>query len=372
MVLWLGTGPPAGVTSETLPDAAYRDYGELLRWIQIEDLQAPRVAFNPSTSGVDVDLHRENRAYLNHNGELIETIRQTLAAQSLEWRLTKASKQLVVVPEARAAYANLFESYCRDAVAYVLARTGLPNPYAAIVTLTESTAPPVSAPAGGITAYLVHNIADEYTEWYEFFDAGNEAQRVRLKLNNLAFSGVIGSYSSFMAVDADHQLRFQQSPYTLWRNSARDPLNVFIAPVEETLHIALRGATERAVQKAAARRPLSSEELIALADEWLAVEEAVVGGMVRRLMPELLARHFHTIGAATLDATLAARSAMEKYRWVTRGIAAVEALGLRETIESYRRDPQYVKRLLESPAATDVAAEPRPAPTAPAGRPKTG
>ena len=240
--------PPLTFAESRSEESQDYDYAMLLDFIQMEDRKGPLVEFKQTSEEVDSNLSLENRRFISQNEALLGKIRTELHSDDLHWRLIDATKRLMVVPEKHPAYAALFESYCRTAVDYVLQETALPNPYRAIATLGGSLPAPPLPDGNGITAYLVHNIADVYTEEYAFFDAGNQDRNVRIKLDNRVYPGEIGSYTSYLVIGEGAQFSFERNPYTLWRNSAANPINVFIAPIEETLHIALRDATEKAIR----------------------------------------------------------------------------------------------------------------------------
>jgi len=347
---------PAAVISENRSDG-WQNYGRLLDFIRMEDRQDPLVEFTQKGEGLDSTLSKENRRYISQNETLLENIRTELNSDSLNWQLREATKSLMVVPEKHPEYAALFERYCHAVIDYILQETRLPNPYQAIITwdgLPSETNPSVDE---GITAYLVHNIADVYSEEYEFFAVIDTDHKIRIKLDNRTYLGEIGSYSSFLVINKDQQVTFERNPYTLWRNSAENPLNVLIAPIEETLHIALRGATEEAIRTRLTEKPPSTRAGIeAVVEEWLAVEEAVVGGLVSTLLPDILDQFL--AGDATIDIvqTFSERRAFEKYRFLDQGIAVVNTLGVQAVIGIYLQQTRDFKALLTPPAAEAPAA----------------
>ncbi len=335
-----------------------RDYGRLLDYIRMEDRQDPLVPFSAGIDGVDRNLNRENIAQINQDRNLLDRIRARLESERLEWRLSNASKRRMVVPEERSEYAALFEGYCNDVVGYVVERLGLPNPYRAISTLSG---PPegLDDPAEeGIRAYLVHNIADEYIEEYLFSDASGQGESIRIKIRNRTYGGVVGSYTSNLVIGEDHHYTFVREPYTLWQNSATNPLNVFIVPIEETLHIALRGSTEEAIVAALQReKPELLTDVERIIEECMAVEEAMVGGLVSRLLPDVFERYLPNPPDDPLGRILEERKALDKYRYLERGIDVVADLGLTAAIELYRTNPSGFRALLEPQQKPAVGSE---------------
>jgi len=69
-----------------------------------------------------------------------------------------------------------------------------------------------------------------------------------------------------------------------------------MVPVEETLHIALREHTERAIKDQLELKPLQGlGDAERIADDWMAVEEAIVGGLVHAMLPRFLEAHFEDL-----------------------------------------------------------------------------
>jgi hypothetical protein len=323
------------------------NYSQLIDYIQKEDLSGPLMVFGGSEENFDRQLNVENIAYINANSDLLRQIQSHLNGEHLKWKLKTSFKQLWVVPENRDEYAQLFERYCQDAVAYLLERIKRPSPYAAISTLKGPLPDFNQLNNDGITAYLVHNIADEYTEEYLFFDAENDQTQVKIKLSNREFSGKIGSVTSKLKIGENNQFEFIREPYTLWQNSAKNPYNVFIVPIEETLHIILRSATEQAMHEdLTSLKPEKLQELNKVIDHWMAVEEAVVGGLVWQIMPELLAQVAHGIPNLCLEQTKKERDEHAQYKFLDRGIDLVNRLGVDETMNLYQSSPQEFKTRL--------------------------
>ena len=339
------------------PTAA-TNYMRLLDYIQEEDLSDPLMVFGGIEENFDRRLNQENLAYISANNELLQKIQTHLSGEHLRWQLNTSFKQLWVVPEPRDEYAQLFERYCREAVDYLLRRINQPNPYNAIATLRGPVPNPRETGQDGITAYLVHNIADEYIEEYLFFDQDNDNSQVKIKLSNREFDGKIGSYTSKLKIGAENQFEFIRENFTVWQNSARNPYNVLIVPIEETLHIILRSATEQAMQEELTNiKPEKLHEVKGVIDHWMAVEEAVVGGLVWQIMPELLDHVAHGVSEFPLAQTMAERDAHEQYRFLDKGIDLVTRLGVDETIHLYQSSAKEFQVKLIEPPSKIVSAE---------------
>jgi hypothetical protein len=339
------------------------DFSQLLGYIALEDRQDPQIAFGGAEQDFDRRLNRENISYLNQNKALLQQIQSQLDGQPLKWQLSASFKQLLVVPENREAYAHLFERYCKASVAYLLERIHMPSPYEKITTLKEPWPPvPDSAPKG-ITAYLVHNLVDEYIEEYDFFKADDDQKKIRIKLSNREFDGKVGSVTTRLKIGENNQFEFIREPYTLWQNSARDPLNVLIVPIEETLHLLMRPSTEAAMRNDLARlKPTQLGQVQQIVDDWIAVEEAIVGGVVWQVMPDVLARFVPTREAGQLSQAFAERQQHPQYRLLSQAIQLVADMGIDKSLALYKHDAQDFRELIVPAApAMESAQGPEPA-----------
>lgn len=330
-------------------DVNKADYSRLLHFIKGDNLEAPLLLLSDSQGEFDQNLNSENIAYLNKNKDLLQHIQVRLDAETLKWKLSGSSKRLLVVPERRQEYARLFEDYCRSAIDYALDRTQLVNPYLQIATLDEPVALEAESGVPGVTAYLVHNIADEYVEEYLFYKQEEGGTKIKIKLSNRVFTGRVGSYTSTLTFGEDSRIEFVRDPYTLWQNSAKNPVNVLVAPIEETLHIALRSATETAIRgKLEQIKPNNIQEVEKVVQEWMAVEEAIVGGLVARLMPEIFDRLLSGPMLKEISDSLAERDIHEQYRYLQEGIRVVDDLGVRPAIDLYVSEPTRFQKLIGS------------------------
>ena len=340
------------------------DYSRLLDFIEMKDLQDPLVVFGAAEKDFDRRLNQENISYLNQNKELIRQIQSKLNGEQLKWQLNTSFKQLLVVPENRDEYAQLFEQYCRTVIDYLLNRIQMPTPYENIATLKGPLTSIPDHASKGITAYLVHNLAGEYIEEYLFFSENNNESKIKIKLSNREFDGKIGCYTSRLKICENNQFEFVRESYTLWQNSARNPLNVLIVPIEETLHILMRPSTESAMLGDLARsKPKQIDEVQRIIDDWMAVEEAIVGGIVWQVMPEVLARFVHKNSAGLLTQALAEREEHPQYRLLDHAIELVSDMGIDSALSVYKNNALDFRQMLDrAEAPIESAQGPQPHP----------
>ncbi len=342
------------------------DYSKLLSYIKMQDLQDPLVAFGAAEKDFDRQLNSENIAFLSNDKALLQQIQSRLNGEALKWRLNSSSKQLLVVPENRDEYARLFEAYCKTSIDYLLDRIHMASPYVRIATLKGPLAaiPTAVEKPQGITVYLVHNLADEYVEEYSFFSQDADKTRIKIKLSNREFDGKVGSYTSRLKIGDNNHFEFIRESYTLWQNSAENPLNVLIVPIEETLHILMRPFTEEAMQSDLALiKPTRLNQVQQVIDDWMAVEEAIVGGVVSQVMPDILSRFINRESVARLNGALAERHAHSQYRLLDQAIQVVAKMGINDALATYRHSPLDFKRMLgqqpDLPATMESARGPQ-------------
>ncbi len=320
------------------------DYNRLLELIQLNDRTRPLYVFNDFKEGFDKASHRATQQYLAENPGLIQRIKNKLQGGKLRWKLRNLKHRLLFVPEYRAEYAVLYKNYCRNVIHAILAKTGFDDPYVSIQTLSRSN--PLSHEKNeGVTAYIVHNLAKEYVGTYIF--SNQTDKKVKIELEGKLYSGDVGAYASALIMGANGTLEFIKDKYTIWQNSASNPYTALMVPVEETLHIALRGFTESAIKKSVERsHPRNIKSVEKIVQDWIAVEEAVVGGIVYRLLPLILEDYRVDLPGSWIEKDLDVKIQYKKYRHLVKGITLVEQMGYKKAIRLYSRDPDAFRQLL--------------------------
>ena len=80
----------------------------------------------------------------------------------------------------------------------------------------------------------------------------------------------------------------------------------------------------------------------------MAVEEAIVGGLVARLMPEIFDRLLSGPMQKEITESLDQRDVHEQYRYLREGIRVVDDLGVRPAIDLYFSEPTRFQQLIGS------------------------
>jgi hypothetical protein len=309
---------------------------------------APFVALTTFKDAYDESVHNAGVEYFNANPELVKRIRDDLGSQEVRWRLEEISHRLVYAPEVREEVAGLFTNYCLEVIEDLLARTGLRNPYCSISTIVEET--PVVLRDEGIKAFIVQDLAREYTARYQF--SGPAQKRIQIDLSGRITINEVGSYSSYLHYSQEtDNWEFIHDGHTIWKSVSSNLYTVLMTPLEETMHIALREHTEKAIMEAVARKEgiPSLKEVQRVVDDWMAVEEAIVGGLVYKLIPDVVIKRIPDLPMEWVLADLATKARFDKYHLLPKGIAVVENHGLKESIHLYSQDPSAFRALLVEP-----------------------
>ena len=289
--------------------------------------------------------HSASLDYLNSRPDLINQIRDDLGSKEIHWQLEQITSRLLYVPESREDVAGLFTDYCRDTIEDLLDRTGLINPYSSISILNDNDA--IEPVGRGISAVIVQDLALEYVARYQF--SGNGEKRIEIGLSGRTTINEVGSYSSFIQFSEEiGEYQFLRKQQTVWKSVSANPYTVLMTPLEETLHIALREHTEKAILAAVKAQPatLSIKDIKDVVEEWLAVEEAIVGGLVYSLIPDIVIRRIPDLPRGWIQADLDTKAQFPKYRFLRQAIKMVEDFGLKKSIDSYAQDPVATRILL--------------------------
>ena len=335
-----------GVFSQSAPCASTElktDYSRLVELIKIEEKQRPVHVFHDFEDDFDAEVHGAALDHFNSHPDLIQSIKADLGETSLRWRLADLEYRLLFVPEKRAEYAALYESYCQDVISDLLAITDLENPFNDIRTLKGET--PDITKGQGVSAFLVHNLLKEFSGTYIF--SNQNQKKVIIQLEGKLVSGEVGFYSTDLYIKDDGSFEFANDNYTIWQNSAKNPYTVLMVPVEETLHIALRGYTQQAILETLENRSVQGlKGARDIVEDWVSVEEGIVGGLVHCLMPRILDNYLDPVPSRLAENDLATKSQLVKYRYLERGIEVVEDLGYQKALHLYQTDPRKFRDML--------------------------
>ncbi|MEW6441236.1 MAG: hypothetical protein AB1640_09925 [bacterium] len=319
---------------------AQQNIPHLLSLVQAQTRdEEPLLPFSDYEKGLDEATHKANIAYINGHPELVRSIQKDLGSNDLEWKLDSFRSRLLFVPERNREYALAFENYCRGVIEFVLQKTNLANPYDKIETLQREKP---EIPDQGMTVFLVRNLAEEHLGRYVFSDRARKSVAIELSCND--FTGVLGSYTTNLCIREDGRFEFEANHYMVWQTSAKNPYTLLTVPVEETLHLALRPYTQEAIRKQIHKegvRDIKGAKRVV--QEWMEVEEAVVGGLVRAFVPLYLEGQ---ISPALIQQDVSSKAGLQAYKLLERGVDLTRSIGCEKLIEIYARDPEAVRQTL--------------------------
>jgi hypothetical protein len=343
ILLLLTAGLAGGDTGKKAEDGKYSPLVEMLGEKDGEVQFIPFTEFMPDQERTD---HSTCVDYLQSQPDLIQRIRDDLGCEEVNWRLDAMSYRLLYVPEPRKEMAELFVEYSRETIDDLLARTGLVDPYHSISTVMEHGMEPFD---GGkrIKAVIVRDLAREYKARYQF--SGDTEKHINLDLAGRSSIDEVGSYSSYISYSKKtDSWRFIRAPKTIWKSASDNPYTVLMTPLEETLHIGLRDATERVIMESieVSEHLPTMTEVRDIVGRWMAVEEAVVGGLVYHLVPEVLITRIPELSETMIREDLKTKAEFDKYRLLPRAIEVVDDLGVRESVALFMKSPADMEHLL--------------------------
>jgi hypothetical protein len=122
-----------------------------------------------------------------------------------------------------------------------------------------------------------------------------------------------------------------------------------MVPVEETLHILLREHTHRAIKDSLIRDGITDVSVAeVIVKEWVAVEEAVVGGLVHELLPAYIERHVRKLPSSYIEEDIKSKAGFDRYKYLPKAIDLVKSMGCKPVLKLYSNDPVEFKRLLST------------------------
>jgi hypothetical protein len=236
-----------------------------------------------------------------------------------------------------------YERYCRSVLDFVFARLQMPNFYTSIVTPQQAYP---SIPQTGVTAFLVHQLGKEYQAKCHF--SAENGNTVRYLLKGAVMSSHVGAVDVVIDSPQQGEYRIARRNYSIWQNHASNVTALLQVPVEETLHYILGRYTDQKVKSDLMQREAPKvAEVQHMADHWIAVEEAAVGGLVAALLAEYASKNALPIPAGDEKRVSGPQKNLAQYKFREPGIRLVEALGYRQALDIYKADPAEFQRRLE-------------------------
>ena len=326
-------------------DAALQEDLDLVSHIPgMAERDGPLLVFQDFKSDPDAEIEQHIRRQLGQRNELLSQLKEkigfekqvTLAVEDLQVRL-------MFVPQAPNANAEAYQRYCTDVTDFVFTSTRVDNFY---TTITSPRQNKPSIAKSGISAFLVHRLAKAYRAVCRF--RAESGRQVRYHVNGAIFSSHLGAVDLDIQRQASGQFGLQRRPFTIWQNDAEHLYTLLSVPVEETLHYVVGEATDREIASVFRDDPPQTAHAAReMAQEWMAVEESVVGGLVNRILRSYCSRHHLALPAGAEADAIPAVPALSQYRYRRQGLRLVRDLGLETAMSMYLHSPaEYRNQLL--------------------------
>ena len=125
---------------------------------------------------------------------------------------------------------------------------------------------------------------------------------MKYRASGAIFSNHLGAVDLEIQLKAPGQFGLSRKAFTIWQNRTENLYTLMSIPVEETLHYQLGKATDREIEASMKNHPPENLSAVQrLAEEWMAVEESVVGGLVNRVLDRYCTQHQMAIPACIPD-----------------------------------------------------------------------
>ena len=168
-------------------------------------------------------------------------------------------------------------------------------------------------PQEGTSVFLVHQLAKSYVARCKF--SNEQGRAVTYKLSGARFSSHLGAVDLSIESPVEGQYRLTRKHYTIWQNHTANLYTLLSIPVEETLHYAMGPFTDEMIGRDLQSESLTRvHEVQTVAKNWMAIEEALVGGLVYGILREYLeSRGFNLPMAEVLAKTTKACQPLEEF-----------------------------------------------------------
>jgi len=318
------------------------DLEKVSRIPPMEGRETPLLVLQDYKSDPDAEIERHLRKQLPRRQDLLKQIQQKIGFETrVRMAIEAIQVRLLFIPQSREAPANAYLRYCRDITDTIFRMNRMDSFYAAI-TCPETSFPAFSE--SGITAFLVHRLAKEFQAICKFTAASGK--NIKYTVSGSIYSNHLGAVDLEIQTPAPGRYELARKPFTIWQNDTANLYTLMAIPIEETLHYLLGVATDRALTHAMqARPPQSLAEARVLAEEWMAVEESAVGGLVNQLLKRYCTEHGISLPAPG-NGDECAVPPLQQYRYRQRGLQVVADIGFQDAMALYLESPTRFRRRL--------------------------
>lgn len=303
---------------------------------QRAEREGPLLVFRDFVADPDGEIEQHIRLQLSQRKDLFSLLKKKIGFEKrVRLSVEDIQVRLMFVPQLQEGPAAAYHRYCLGVTDYFFEVTRTENFYTAITSPTERY--PILSETG-ISAFLVHRLAKDYRAVCRF--TAESGASIKFKATGTIFSNHLGAVDLEIELLAADQFSLKRKPFTIWQNNSNGFSTLMAVPVEETLHYYLGAATDRHIYDIMQQAPpenLAAAKL--LAEEWMAVEESVVGGLTDRVLSRYCERYRMTLPLTVGAEMQSASTTLPQYRYRDRGIQLVQDLGLHEAMALYLDSP---------------------------------
>ena len=324
--------PPLGTAHAALQG----DLDLVSRIPDMDERDGPLLIFRDFEADADLEVERHLRRQMDRRSDLHARLKRKIGFEKqVALSIEALDVQLMFVPQVEQNHTAAYQRFCRDVTDYFFEMVQEDSFYAAI------TSPRRNYPAtsdSGISAFLVHRLAKAYRAVCRF--TAESGRSVAYRASGAIFSNHVGAVDLEIEVLAAGRFGLKRKPFTIWQNDTDSLSTLMSVPVEETLHYYLGRATDREIASCiVAEPPQTLQAAWRLAEEWMAVEESVVGGLVSRFLNGYCRRYQLDLPLSSLGGVPVEAPVLPQYRYRDRGVRMVEDLGPREVMALYMHSP---------------------------------
>lgn len=348
--LLLGYGA-AGLLHLAFPWAVFgRQNPETLKLSSITELpglvplETPLLTFRGYETDPDMEIKRRILADMSADSGLASRLDLSPTQDNpVSVHFDSLDTALLFVPEQRSGYAEAYRRYCDAAIELVANRVPIDVPQ---ITVRAPAQDRPDIPSSGITAFIVHQSGKQYRAVCSFSQQDTPLPRQYL-FEGAFFSAHLGAIDLKISNPSSGVFKIDRRNYTMWQNRTDSLFNLLATPVEETLHYTVGPYTDKKLTTLLSQRADQRvDDVQKLVNHWLAVEEALVGGAVRVLVPEIAGTFGIDLTADAIRQGLQLQQGPPRYAFRDRGIAAIRKLGLERAMTMYRDDPAVFEKMV--------------------------
>ena len=317
--------------------AAVADDLDLISQIpRMADRDRPLLVFRDFISDWDGEIEHHIRQQLPLRKDLLAQIREKIKFdQRVQLSIEDIQVQLLFIPQSPKSHAAAYLRYCKEITRTIFRINRMENFYTAI-TSPEESRPDQSET--GISAFLVHRLAKAFKATCMF--TAESGRKTKYEIGGSFYSNHLGAVDLNIQTLAPRQYRLTRQAFTIWQNNTDNLYTLMAIPAEETLHYLVGAATDRELARAMQMRPPQSLAAArSMAEDWMAIEEAVVGGLVDQLLGIYCAQHHRSVPASEFTSRTARIRPLGQYRYRRRGLQLVADMGFQDAIALYMDDP---------------------------------